>query len=534
MEIHSLGKDPIQPDQPAGSDVRYEPEYEQLQAEIDKLSSPSAAGGIDWKKVNDLAVSILDKKCKDLLVASYLAVSQIHMRRIEGLADGLKVLHDLIEHYWDDLFPPKKRMRGRLAAIEWWIEKTVTALKGITSQPVAAGKMDAINHALTQIDSLLAEHLPEPPLLRPIQRVLEEFPSVSQGKSEPESTSAAEPPQPRPSPALKPETPPEPPQTAAPSNEPQELTTESDAQKLITSGMQKVRQAAAFLLEHNSMNAMAYHYRRTAAWSLVSAPPPESNGQTRIPPPAPQVRQALLDFRDSGNWNALIMSAEQRLSQFPFWFDLNRFSAEALASLGDGYQNAYEAVCLETAFFLYRFPTLAELSFSDGCPFADQETRQWRNDIAIGADSAAEAGVAMSEPANAADETDHMADTLAKARGLAKKKKLPEAVWLFQAELKNCSSQRETLMWRSALCRILIGSKRTDMALPHLELILKDIETYRLENWDPQLALEGLKLVWTGYTHHTDKQVKRDAQSVLSQIAKLDPTEALNLSKPKG
>ncbi|MDH3884537.1 MAG: type VI secretion system ImpA family N-terminal domain-containing protein, partial [Desulfobacterales bacterium] len=213
MEIHSLGKDPIQPDQPAGSDVRYEPEYEQLQAEIDKLSSPSAAGGIDWKKVNDLAVSILDKKCKDLLVASYLAVSQIHMRRIEGLADGLKVLHDLIEHYWDDLFPPKKRMRGRLAAIEWWIEKTVTALKGITSQPVAAGKMDAINHALTQIDSLLAEHLPEPPLLRPIQRVLEEFPSVSQGKSEPESTSAAEPPQPRPSPALKPETPRKPPKT---------------------------------------------------------------------------------------------------------------------------------------------------------------------------------------------------------------------------------------------------------------------------------------------------------------------------------
>jgi type VI secretion system protein VasJ len=168
MEIHSLGKEPIQPDRPAGSDVRYEPEYEQLQAEIDKLSSPSASGGIDWQKVNDLAVSILERKCKDLLVVSYLAVSQIHMRRIEGLADGLQVLHDLIEHYWDDLFPPKKRMRGRLAAIEWWIEKTEMALKEITSQPVAAGKMDAINHALTQIDSLLAEHLPEPPLLRPM------------------------------------------------------------------------------------------------------------------------------------------------------------------------------------------------------------------------------------------------------------------------------------------------------------------------------------------------------------------------------
>jgi type VI secretion system protein VasJ len=392
MEIHSLGKDPIQPDQPAGSDVRYEPEYEQLQAEIDKLSWPSASGGIDWKKVSDLAGSILAKKCKDLLVASYLAVSQIHMRRIEGLADGLKVLHDLIEYYWDDLFPPKKRMRGRLAAIQWWIEKTEIALKEITSQPVAAEKVDAIKQALTQIDSLLAQHLPEPPLLRPIQRVLEEFPSVSQGHSEPDSTSAAEAPQPQPSRALKPKTPRELPETAAPSDEPQALITESDAQKFITTGMQKVRQAAAFLLEHNSMNAMAYRHRRTAAWSLVSAPPPESNGQTRIPPPAPQVRQALLDLRESGNWNALIMSAEQRMSQFIFWFDLNRFSAEALASLGNGYQNAYEAVCQETTFFIYRFPTLAELSFSDGCPFADPETRQWLNDIAIGANSVADAG----------------------------------------------------------------------------------------------------------------------------------------------
>ncbi len=532
MEIHSLGKDPIKPDQPAGSDVRYEPEYEKLQAEIDKLSSPSASGGIDWKKVSDLAVSILDKKSKDLLVASYLAVSQIHMRRIEGLADGLTVLHDLIKHYWDDLFPPKKRMRGRLAAIEWWIEKTETALKGITSQPVAAAKLDAINTALTQIDSLLGEHFSEPPLLRPIQRVLEKIPSVSQRQPEHESTLAVEQAQPQPTPALKPETTREPPKTAAPTDEPQGLATESDAQKLISTGMQKVRQAATFLLERNSLNAMAYRYRRTAAWSLVSAPPPESKGQTQIPPPPPQVRQALLDLKESGNWNALIMSAEQRLSQFIFWFDLNRFSTEALASLGNGYQNAYEAVCQETAFFILRFPTLVELSFSDGTLFADPETRQWLNDIAIGANSVAEAGAAISESVDAAGETIDMAAILAKARGLAKKKKLAEAVQLLQTELQNCVSQKEAFTWRSALCQILIGSKRTDMALPHLEQILKEIETYRLENWDPQLALAGLKLVWTGYTNHTDKEVKRNAQAVLSQIAKLDPAEALNLSKP--
>jgi type VI secretion system protein VasJ len=86
-------------------------------------------------------------------------------------------------------------------------------------------------------------------------------------------------------------------------------------------------------------------------------------------------------------------------------------------------------------------------------------------------------------------------------------------------------------MWRLALCRMLIGSKRTDMALPHLDLILKDIESYRLENWDPRLALEGLKVVWSGYNNHTDKALQRNADAVLSQIAKLDPAEALKLSK---
>jgi type VI secretion system protein VasJ len=69
------------------------------------------------------------------------------------------------------------------------------------------------------------------------------------------------------------------------------------------------------------------------------------------------------------------------------------------------------------------------------------------------------------------------------------------------------------------------------MALPHLELILKDIDIYRLQRWDPRLALEGLKLAWTTYAKHTDKEVKRNAEAVFSQIAKLDPAEALKLSK---
>ena len=87
-------------------------------------------------------------------------------------------------------------------------------------------------------------------------------------------------------------------------------------------------------------------------------------------------------------------------------------------------------------------------------------------------------------------------------------------------------------MWRLALCRMLIGSKRTDMALPHLDLILKDVEAYRLENWDPRLALDGLKVVWNGYNKQTDKALKQNAEAILSRIAELDPVEALKICQP--
>ena len=70
MEIVELGNTPISTDLPSGEDVRYEPEYEALQSEIDKLSSPTSQGATDWDKVVGLATTILAEKSKDLLVAS--------------------------------------------------------------------------------------------------------------------------------------------------------------------------------------------------------------------------------------------------------------------------------------------------------------------------------------------------------------------------------------------------------------------------------------------------------------------------------
>jgi type VI secretion system protein VasJ len=128
MDLLSLGTLPIDPDSPGGSDVRYESSFEELQAEVDKLSLPSASGEvIDWQKVSDLAAAILAEEAKDLLVAAYFGVARIHLEQYQGLQQALQLFADLLENFWDTLFPKKKRMRGRLAAVEWGIEKRETA-----------------------------------------------------------------------------------------------------------------------------------------------------------------------------------------------------------------------------------------------------------------------------------------------------------------------------------------------------------------------------------------------------------------------
>ena len=58
-------------------------------------------------------------------MASYLAAGLVITEKVNGLDSGLQVIRDLVETYWDKLYPAKKRMRGRLGALTWWLETTV-------------------------------------------------------------------------------------------------------------------------------------------------------------------------------------------------------------------------------------------------------------------------------------------------------------------------------------------------------------------------------------------------------------------------
>ena len=135
MDIEKLGLTPISDDRPAGDDISYEPEFEALQAEIDKMSVVSAAGEVDWKKVVDLSVTLLAEKGKHLLVCVYLARGLMETRQFAGFILGTQILKDLTATFWDNLYPPKKRKRGRINAFKWWYDRAESFLRSLADGP---------------------------------------------------------------------------------------------------------------------------------------------------------------------------------------------------------------------------------------------------------------------------------------------------------------------------------------------------------------------------------------------------------------
>jgi type VI secretion system protein VasJ len=549
MDLSALGKQPIGTDYPAGSDVRYDPAFDELQSEVDKLSSPAAAGSVDWEKVTRLAADILTNKSKDMLVASYLAVALIHTRRDDGFSVGLSLYSDLIEQFWEELYPQKIRMRGRVRALEWWLEKSEVALQQITELSFSLDQIARVDEDLNRLDHFLQAHLKnDSPSLSPIQKyfnalqtatsyecevatrvspeTLEEEPSVAQPKRQ-ESQDAA---------VL---------QQVNLLQEPaglQGTTSRQEAAKVLNDGLLQINQASFHLWQQDLASPHAYRLTRKTSWYALDEQPPATNGQTRIPPPPSHVKNLLLNLRNNGDAAALLQAAETRQPQYIFWLDLNFIVAEALTRLGTGFERANQAVCQETAFLLHRLPGLQELSFSDATPFAAPDTRQWLKMIALRQTSIDISRLTAVDP-NVATGTVSITDsgsvsgteavigkTMGDLQQMVCTGNLIEAMEVVQQKLGSCSSRRENLLWRLSLSQMLVELGKSKLALPHLEQVLDDIAGHGLEQYEPSLALRGYKLAWLAFDSQTEQKFKDQAQDVLHQIGRLDMPEMVRLT----
>lgn len=116
---------PITPENPCGEYLKYENCYTELsdyrKARKDPLD-PSKDKVPEWGKLFARSSEILGTLSKDLMLAGWLTESSARINGFAGLRDGLRLVHGLVEKYWDKVHPmPDGADYSTRAAPLYWL-----------------------------------------------------------------------------------------------------------------------------------------------------------------------------------------------------------------------------------------------------------------------------------------------------------------------------------------------------------------------------------------------------------------------------
>ncbi|MCP3867688.1 MAG: type VI secretion system protein TssA [Gammaproteobacteria bacterium] len=531
---NKLGTQPISESAPVGEKANYEPEFEDLQTEIEKLqTNPSE---VDWQRVVDNGAIILEQKSKDLLVASRFCLGLQMVFGIQGAVVGLVVIRDLMaSSFWDTLYP--KRLVARGAALGWLSERLTKSFQGTdTPSPEDTEVIKQGFQAIDDIDRLCGDLLGDnaPSFHEPksyfresrddlLRRQQEEV--LRKEEEEKRRLEAnAEPPQ---APAEK-----SPPQQAPATTiaaTAQAVVDVNAIPKALRVTKETLRNIAEFLRAKKLADPRPYQLLRTGVWLEIEQLPPGQNGRTQIPEmPIERIQflQGLLQNREFTN---LINEVEKSFYNSPFWLDAHLLIANALEQMGPEYTDTRQAVIHGLADFLNRFPGVLEMQFASGKGFADELTRTWIDSEVKGA-AVGPDGSSGQESGGAAP----WQEVASEARVLAVKGKFKEGVVLFQQGLRSTFGMRERFFWELEQARYCMDSGYNDIAVAQLDFLEQQVQRYLLEEWEPGIALEVARLSLmcyqkTAQTQQLSPEQAGKLENLSKRVCRLDISSAVDL-----
>ncbi len=537
--VAALSPDPI------GLDLRTTPAFEELETEIRRIETEGPQA-VRWDKVGREALSLLSQG-RDLLVGAWLTYALTQTEGWRGLAVGLDAISAMVDTVWDAL--PPKRERARVAVLEWLVGRVTPIASEL---PVADSDIPAVLHASGRLEAL-AVQVPEKlvkeqvalgELVRAVRAKAQEAKerlaraeaerarkaAEEAAAAEAAEAAAAEPPPPAPAPQAIEPTPqatapsratPAPPPVAAPPSAP---AGGADLDRAISALSDSMRQHAAHLRDIDLTDSRSYRLARMAAWLDISGPPDSKGHTTPLMAPSAQRRQGVDAMRRAGENEAVVRDLEGLIGSAPFWLDANRLSAEALLAMGPRYAMAVEAVIEQTLSFIRRLPTLLDLTFQDGTPFADAATRNW-----IDQHSPAAGGTVAETP------SEGLADLTAEIREMVGAGRKAEA-------LDRLASARDTATGGRAQFDIHLLQAQTclDLDLPAIALPLVqhlegEVERRNLDGWEPALALRTAGLALRAYRHPSaekllgERALRDGMEGAQRRLARLDLRTAVRL-----
>jgi type VI secretion system protein ImpA len=570
--------DPIPGDNPSGVDLRYDPIYDKIK-EARREDDEAPQGDwqytrktADWPQVIKLAGEALAAKSKDLQLAAWLTEAMMKREGFSGLRGGLELLCGLLEKFWDTLYPeiedgdleiraaplswiglklavPCKlvplnraghdyfeyeqsrqvgyeadcgddyyKKQAREKAIE---EGKLTAEefdKGFDETPKAFYKLMAADikaslKAIEELNRIGDEKFGDAaPSYTALRKALEEVQIFADQllKKKLEIDPDAVEPEPA---AAEPDIPAFGVEAVAAgggtavaaarvmSPEPE---SEPDAVARIAAAARYLRRAAPG-------NPGPYLMLRGLRWGEVRA---AGLSPKLLEAPSTPTRTQLKTLLLEARWADLLEACENAMATPAGrgWLDLQRYAITACAHLGKDYYALAAALKDALRAFLSDVPRILEMTMMDDTPVANAETQVWlQNEIGIPTGAASADVAARSED----------------AMEMARAGRTEDAVAAIVRQLSQERSQRGRFLQKTRLAAVLVAAAQEAIAMPILEELLAQIETYKLEEWEAgEMVAEPLALM-----HRCLHKLDGDAamrQTLYLRICRLDPLQALN------
>lgn len=131
---------PISEENPAGEFLQYSGVYDEIRearraddAGLDYGQWQTSLKVADYRQVINLATAALSSQTKDLQICAWLTEAIAKQHGFPGLRDGLRLLREMEETFWETLYPEidEGDMEGRANAIEWVDNQVSLAIKTI-------------------------------------------------------------------------------------------------------------------------------------------------------------------------------------------------------------------------------------------------------------------------------------------------------------------------------------------------------------------------------------------------------------------
>jgi type VI secretion system ImpA family protein len=138
---------PIFEDNPSGEDLRWEAEYDRIEAartlakRAEGLGSPGLERGpYGWEEVISLGLEMLRERSKDLRIAGFVAEAVARRHGLVGLRDGIRLLHSLQERFWATAHPALEDGDPELReGIYEWLDDSEHLPRIVLSVPLTDG-----------------------------------------------------------------------------------------------------------------------------------------------------------------------------------------------------------------------------------------------------------------------------------------------------------------------------------------------------------------------------------------------------------